>query len=518
MLAAVMIVFGALALPLLTTTQAQSLPFTVEELLGGDLSTRSGTTPTPCLTPEGRQGMCGSAITCSAFLPLLSDLRNTTVINFFRERVCRQRPGLIHVCCPLQEQLQTSAPAPRPQNSPIFFNPAAQAPRPQAGSSQRPNARRPGQGGFTVHSNDEEDEEREFSNPATTSTHSPPKPFRPLPPPPPAQARPTPRPTTTTRAPTLVLPQFQPQPPFMRPDREPPVRGPAEQNNNNNPIPTEPSEPPILPAEGECGQGRTGATPWVVSVGVLDKSQFQVICAGALISRQHVITAAHCLHSPGRIHVRLGDMQQPVTLLDVPLLSWVHPDYSPAAHDNDLALLTLDSPVNFTDTIQPVCLPFRYRLDGFREQQLQVVGWSGASSLQAGTVQVTGLGVCRDAYGSPANNELAPFSRASSSSSISVRVDRRHLCASPAPSGSSSSSCLSDFGAPLFYHDRDTTGLHFLAGVSSLGDGCATRAGLYTRIGAFIPWLVKQLSAVEASAVSPTHNPTLNRGRSIYFG
>lgn len=523
----------AFMVPLLTpAVYAQDASF-VDLLAGRDspglVLTRSGTPSSPpCVTPERQQGVCSGALTCEAYLPLLGDLRNSTVIAFFRKRVCRQGVGFIHVCCPLKKPSQAQSPTLRPQDSHILFNQQADAPhrhqehqghshRP----SQRPNARRPAQGGFRDGVIDKEDDKLEFP-----PTHSPPTTLRPQPP--------TPRislpHTTTTRPPTLAIPPSTPGF-LMSPDREPTPDSHASQNQE--PAPTEPPVPPVLPDEGECGtttQGKTGTMPWVVGLGVLDKTEFRVTCWAALVSRQHVIAAAHCWHSTALTHARLGDLQQRGTPLDVPIHSLLHPNYNPNTRENDLAVVTLANPVTFTDNIQPVCLPFRYRLDGFRGQQLQVVGWGGLGDVEAGSVQVIGAGQCRDSYRSPSlvsSNEVAPFSRPSSSSSssslflsprsTSIVVDKRNLCGSPAPTVSSPGSCLSDHGAPLFYHDEDTTGLHFLAGVSSLGKECGTGPGLYTRVGAFIPWLVKQLDTAQAPVPRPPPSPTRHSAPNLTF-
>lgn len=260
-------------------------------------------------------------------------------------------------------------------------------------------------------------------------------------------------------------------------------------------------------------QGTTGNIPWAVGVGVLDQRNFNVNCTGALVSRLHVITAANCVERARPTHVRLGDPQMRDKSLDVPLLTWITPNFDPSTRENDLALITLATPVSFTDNIKPVCLPFRYRFDGFRGQELHVVGWGGTATLETGAVTVLGSQACRNTYKAPsfiANNNVIPFSSssalssaaASSRASISVTVDRRNLCGSAAPTGSSSTSCLSQYGAPLIYHDADTTGLHYLAGVASLGDGCQAGPGLYTRLGAFLPWLSRQLSGVEVPAAA----------------
>ncbi|XP_045123563.1 clotting factor G beta subunit-like [Portunus trituberculatus] len=395
-----------------------------------------------------------------------------------------QTPGVIHVCCPI---------APPPQGPPLTPSSSISfVQQPAMGGfhrpSQRPNARQPGHGGFLEDNEEEEEEEDiEFINPPVIPTRFP-------------QTR-----SHYSRGAECVLPSV-PEP-----------RAPI----------TEPPVPPILPTENECGSiSQAGsATPWAVGVGVLDKGGFQVVCGGALISYLHVVIAAHCLHNPAPTHVRLGNL--PGASVDRAILTWVHPDYHAASRDNDLALLTLATPVSFSDNIRPVCLPFPYRLDGFVGQQVQVLGWGSRATVENGTLRVIGLGECRKAYSSPSlisDNKVGFFSDPISStapaffprtSSAAMVVDRRHLCGSPAPSAPSSTTCLSDFGAPLIYLDLDTTGKHFLVGVSSRGEGCDAGPGLYTRVGYFLPWLAVQLGTVQAStqstASSSVPSPSLIR-------
>lgn len=52
-----------------------------------------------------------------------------------------------------------------------------------------------------------------------------------------------------------------------------------------------------------------------------------------------------------------------------------HPDYkSQSNHDNDIAVLFLEEPFKFTDTVQPVCLP-KQGEDIPVEKQCVVTGW-----------------------------------------------------------------------------------------------------------------------------------------------
>lgn len=52
-----------------------------------------------------------------------------------------------------------------------------------------------------------------------------------------------------------------------------------------------------------------------------------------------------------------------------------------------------------------------------------------------------------------------------------------------------------DNGAPMFFLDEDTTNRYFLVGIVSYGFGCQQPdlPGVYTRVGAFLDWIQKNL-------------------------
>ncbi|XP_047705937.1 serine protease 44-like isoform X3 [Prionailurus viverrinus] len=98
--------------------------------------------------------------------------------------------------------------------------------------------------------------------------------------------------------------------------------------------------------------------PWQVSLQIKDKHT----CGGSLIASRWVLTAAHCILGHVEYTVKMGDVHVNHTsrmAIQVPVRDIViHKYYNPVGSiENDIALILLEFPVNFSSHIQPVCLP-----------------------------------------------------------------------------------------------------------------------------------------------------------------
>ncbi|XP_054965765.1 putative serine protease 42 isoform X1 [Pan paniscus] len=100
-----------------------------------------------------------------------------------------------------------------------------------------------------------------------------------------------------------------------------------------------------------------GRWPWQVSV----RTKGRHICGGTLVTATWVLMAGHCISSRFHYSVKMGDrsVYNENTSVVVPVQrAFVHPKFSTVTTiRNDLALLQLQHPVNFTSNIQPICIP-----------------------------------------------------------------------------------------------------------------------------------------------------------------
>ncbi|XP_018571196.1 limulus clotting factor C-like isoform X2 [Anoplophora glabripennis] len=131
-----------------------------------------------------------------------------------------------------------------------------------------------------------------------------------------------------------------------------------------------------------------GQWPWHAALYHHESFEVKYSCGATLITRQHVVTAAHCVSDIGTktvkdvsdISIGLGkyDLKtyeenfQHVGLLNI----FVHPKYNPWKSYNDIAVLKLSSPVQITDYVRPSCLwDGDSNLENIIGREGMVVGW-----------------------------------------------------------------------------------------------------------------------------------------------
>lgn len=130
-----------------------------------------------------------------------------------------------------------------------------------------------------------------------------------------------------------------------------------------------------------------GEWPWHVAVyHVRDGGrEREYKCGGTLINGSFVLTTASCARhgvnkSEGAIIVELGQYNLKESFahkLEVPVIrAIVHEQYVSGENKYDLGILQLKTSVNYTNYIQPACLPKKgEKISQYDEQVGTIVGW-----------------------------------------------------------------------------------------------------------------------------------------------
>ncbi|KAI4579309.1 hypothetical protein MJG53_001183 [Ovis ammon polii x Ovis aries] len=136
---------------------------------------------------------------------------------------------------------------------------------------------------------------------------------------------------------------------------------------------------------------REGAWPWVVALYFND----QQVCGASLVSRDWLVSAAHCVYGrnlePSKWKAVLGlymasnltSPQIETRLIDQIV---INPHYNKRRKDSDIAMMHLELKVNYTDYIQPICLPGENQV--FSPGRIcSIAGW-GTLAYQGSTADI----------------------------------------------------------------------------------------------------------------------------------
>ncbi|KAL2077974.1 hypothetical protein ACEWY4_025659 [Coilia grayii] len=226
-----------------------------------------------------------------------------------------------------------------------------------------------------------------------------------------------------------------------------------------------------------------GSWPWQASVHGLGRH----FCGGSLVNKEWVISAAQCFPSanPIGLTVYLGRQTQftsnpnEVSRNVIEIIS--HPSYNSSTRDNDIALLRLSSPVQFTDFIRPVCLA------------------------ASGSVFSNGTDSWVTGWGSIGEGNFLPFPQTLQEVQVPVvgnrqcsclngvgRVTENMICAGLLNGGKDS--CQGDSGSPMMNKQEKKW---VQSGIVSWGLGCARpeRPGVYSRVSRFQSWIRSRIQS-----------------------
>ncbi|XP_050466888.1 uncharacterized protein LOC126859535 [Cataglyphis hispanica] len=240
-----------------------------------------------------------------------------------------------------------------------------------------------------------------------------------------------------------------------------------------------------------------GEIPWQVMV--LWSEERKILCSGALISSDVVLTAAGCVNrfSPNELSVKLGEWklgyelkyEEPLPFEIIPVRTIkYHPGYVQGLSSNDTAILLLEHPTTFNLHINTLCLPDDYQV---QESQCIVTGW-GKSILQAHyagaimhmvDVDLLSHDVCQ-------NRVLDAESH--------INIAQNVICGK---ARNDNNMCQADIGSPLACYDGN--GAYHIAGIYSQDTGCLPTNQVATFSPIDVPW-VKQIMSETNLESAPT--------------
>ncbi|XP_032686691.1 uncharacterized protein LOC116851432 isoform X2 [Odontomachus brunneus] len=207
--------------------------------------------------------------------------------------------------------------------------------------------------------------------------------------------------------------------------------------------------------------------PWQAMV--LWTPERKILCSGALIAPDVVLTAASCLNglSPNEISVKLGEWKLgfelkqeeplPFEIIDVRTIKY-HPGYMEGLSSNDTAMLFLEHPATFNLHINTLCLPEDYQVQ--ETSQCIVTGW-GKSILQSHYAGAIMHMVDVDLL----SHEICQNRVLGAKSPINIASDV--ICGK---AREENNMCQADVGGPLACYDGN--GAYHIAGIYSQDTGC----------------------------------------------
>lgn len=157
----------------------------------------------------------------------------------------------------------------------------------------------------------------------------------------------------------------------------------------------------------------------------------------------------------------------------------VHEGYTNGQVNNDIALLHLETPVNLTDYVVPICLPEKrfavYELSSIKFST--VSGWGRL--LDGGATSSVLMRV-----------DLPRVKTQECEKETDLNITENMFCAGDLTGVKDS--CKGDSGGP---HATKYKNTWFLTGIVSWGKGCAVQGsyGVYTRVSKYIDWLKKHM-------------------------
>ncbi|XP_027455018.1 coagulation factor XI isoform X4 [Zalophus californianus] len=232
-----------------------------------------------------------------------------------------------------------------------------------------------------------------------------------------------------------------------------------------------------------------GEWPWQITLHITSPTQ-RHLCGGSIIGNQWILTAAHCfdeVESPKILRVYSGILNQSEIKKNTSFFGVqeiiIHDQYEVAESGYDIALLKLETAINYTDAQRPICLPSK----GDRNviyTDCWVTGWGYQklrgkiqNTLQKANIPLVTTEECQIRY-------------------RRHKISSKMICAGYKEGGKDA--CKGDSGGPLSCKHNE---VWHLVGITSWGEGCGQRErpGVYTNVVKYVDWILEKTQAVGES-------------------
>ncbi|XP_024873562.1 trypsin 3A1-like isoform X1 [Temnothorax curvispinosus] len=261
---------------------------------------------------------------------------------------------------------------------------------------------------------------------------------------------------------------------------------------------TFPSKKPNVCNDCVCGLGRktriVGGNvtsvydyPWLVSMS--KKGTFY--CAGSIISRKHILTAAHCLQGFDIRTIKLVLMDSDRSSVGSNAIvrriksAVIHENFHSYTFNNDIAIIEMDEPVSVNGIVRTACLPEDNVID-YTGAIATVVGWGRTGETKPVSDELRKV-----------NLPILSQEECDQAGYAKNRITENMFCAGyiihPEGAVEGRDACFGDSGGPL--HVKGIYGQLEVVGIVSWGRGCGRPnfPGIFTKLTNYIGWLKDHL-------------------------
>ncbi|CAF1081430.1 unnamed protein product, partial [Brachionus calyciflorus] len=187
---------------------------------------------------------------------------------------------------------------------------------------------------------------------------------------------------------------------------------------------------------------QNNSMPWIVSMRLINSLSITLSCSGVLISSNLIVISASCVRNlkldeffftagSNSLNEKI-DFSNYLNASEV----LIHHDLNINAYYNNIALVRLKNPIEFSESVMPICLPETNEITEIYNKTVFFAGWGsvdGTEINRSNQLKITKLSIMNDV-----NQTLCYFRK---------YVDYCAIGKEP----EFSNACFGDFGGPLMY-------------------------------------------------------------------